>query len=54
VRANGAHSLYEQVSNDALDSRDRLSANDTLDGTPGTHQDNPTERTIYRVPVVKL
>ena len=56
VRANGADSLYGQDCNDALNSRDRVSANDTLDEAPGTdtRTTNPAERTIYRVPVVKL
>jgi hypothetical protein len=56
VRGNGgAHSLYGQVSIDALNSPDGLSANDTLDGTPGTHDDNrPNREDDYRVPVEKL
>jgi hypothetical protein len=32
VRGNGADTLYGQVSNDPLNSRDGISANDTLEG----------------------
>ena len=35
VRDNSAHTLYGQVSNDQLDSPDKVNATDTLDGTPG-------------------
>jgi hypothetical protein len=46
VRAYGAGSLYGESANDALNPRDALSANDTPDEAPDTHQDKPTERTI--------
>ena len=55
MRGNGAHSLYGQDSNDALASRDGLSANDTLDRAPGTQEDNrPNREDNYRAPVEKL
>jgi hypothetical protein len=44
----GADSLYGQDSNGALNSRDAVSANDTLDGAPATdtRTTDLTERTI--------
>jgi hypothetical protein len=52
VRGNGADSLYGQDSNDALNSRDKISANDTLNGGPGTDMrtTDPTERTNVGFP----
>jgi hypothetical protein len=56
VRGDATDSLYGQDNNDPLDSRDALSGKDTLDGGHGkdTRTTDPTERTIYRVFVVKL
>jgi hypothetical protein len=56
VRGDATDSLYGQDNNDPLNSRDALSANDSLDGGHGkdTTTTDPTERTIYRVPVEKL
>ena len=50
MRGKGAGSLHGESGNDALDSPEGLSANDTPDMAPGTHQDNPTERTIIGFP----
>jgi hypothetical protein len=52
VSGNGADSLYEQVSNDALNSRDGVSGNDTLDEGLGTDMRTTdlTERMIIGFP----
>jgi Ca2+-binding RTX toxin-like protein len=53
VKGNaGADELYGENSNDALNSRDGVSSNDSLDGGAGTdtRTTDPTERAIVGFP----
>jgi Ca2+-binding RTX toxin-like protein len=53
VKGNsGTDGLYGQDGNDALDSRDRVSGNDTLEGGPDTDTKvtDPTEKSIAGFP----